>query len=187
MAGCDGPRDGAMGHSECSSEGTRPEGRGSREATGESGGHLADSASQRREDCQGQQAGPGSKPISADCGELADAGNGQFQEQGRGPEGRTGIGPTGPFAPGPSDPRWSAILRERPALAPALESPLRGMADGLPDQLDADIAAAMQDRTKRLGRLGNAVVPQVAEWIGRRIRAQVVPAMRLRSCGAGGS
>ena len=29
----------------------------------------------------------------------------------------------------------------------------------------------MSDRTKRLGRLGNAVVPQVAEWIGRRIAA----------------
>ncbi len=27
----------------------------------------------------------------------------------------------------------------------------------------------MSDRTKRLSRLGNAVVPQVAEWIGRRI------------------
>jgi site-specific DNA-cytosine methylase len=27
----------------------------------------------------------------------------------------------------------------------------------------------MHDRTKRLGRLGNAVVPQVAEWIGRKI------------------
>ena len=30
-------------------------------------------------------------------------------------------------------------------------------------------AASMSDRTKRLGRLGNAVVPQCAEWLGRRI------------------
>lgn len=27
----------------------------------------------------------------------------------------------------------------------------------------------MSDRTKRLKALGNAVVPQCAEWIGRRI------------------
>ena len=27
----------------------------------------------------------------------------------------------------------------------------------------------MSNRTKRLGRLGNAVVPQIAEWIGKRI------------------
>ena len=29
----------------------------------------------------------------------------------------------------------------------------------------------MKDRTKRLSRLGNSVVPQCAEWIGRRILA----------------
>lgn len=42
------------------------------------------------------------------------------------------------FAPGPSDPRWGAILRERPDLAPALEvsdrvqraKPARGRAGG---------------------------------------------------------
>jgi len=27
----------------------------------------------------------------------------------------------------------------------------------------------MTNRTKRLGRLGNAVVPQIAEWLGLRI------------------
>lgn len=45
------------------------------------------------------------------------------------------------------------------------QSPLCGMADGISDLLDR----AMKDRTKRLGRLGNAVVPQIAEWIGSRI------------------
>lgn len=28
----------------------------------------------------------------------------------------------------------------------------------------------MTNRTKRLGRLGNAVVPDCAEWLGRRIQ-----------------
>ena len=69
------------------------------------------------------------------------------------------------FAPGPNDPRWPAILRERPDLAPALESPVRGVAHGLPDWM----VEAMSQRTKRLSKLGNAVVPQIAEWIGRRI------------------
>lgn len=70
-----------------------------------------------------------------------------------------------PFAPGPADPRWAGILQDFPGLAPALKSPVRGMADGLPDWM----VEAMSDRTKRLGKLGNAVVPQVAEWIGRRL------------------
>lgn len=41
----------------------------------------------------------------------------------------------------------------------------RRVADGLPDRF----YGAMTHRTKRLGRLGNAVVPEIAEWIGRRI------------------
>lgn len=69
------------------------------------------------------------------------------------------------FAPGPADPRWPVILIERPDLAPALESPVRGMAHGIPDWVDG----AMSNRTKRLSRLGNAVVPEIAEWIGHRI------------------
>lgn len=69
------------------------------------------------------------------------------------------------FAPGPADTRWPTILAARPDLAPALESPIRGVADGLSIVLDR----AMSNRTKRLGRLGNAVVPQIAEWIGLKI------------------
>jgi hypothetical protein len=49
----------------------------------------------------------------------------------------------------------------------ALESPLRRMAHGLPDWLDR----AMSNRTKRLKALGNSVVPDCAEWIGRQILA----------------
>ena len=70
-----------------------------------------------------------------------------------------------PFAPGPSDPRWPVILAERPDLAPALESKICQLADGISRGLDR----AMKDRTKRLSRLGNAVVSQIAEWIGLRI------------------
>jgi DNA-cytosine methyltransferase len=69
------------------------------------------------------------------------------------------------FAPGPGDARWPEILREFPWLAPALESPVRGMADGLPDWMDR----ALSGRTKRLRQLGNAVVPDCVEWIARRI------------------
>ncbi len=127
------------------------------------------SSSERRPDDQHNESTGGRKqapnrPWSA--GEsLADAGNGQLQEPWRGPQGRDGTGPAGAFAPGPSDARWPSILRERPDLAPALESPLRELADGLPSEL----VRALTDRTKKLKALGNAVVPQVAEWIGRRI------------------
>jgi len=69
------------------------------------------------------------------------------------------------FAPGPADPRWPAILRERPDLAPALESQICRMADGLPEGMDR----AMSQRTKRLKALGNAVVPDCVEWIARKI------------------
>ena len=72
------------------------------------------------------------------------------------------------FAPGP-DPRWPSILRERPDLAPALELSVRRVADGLSDWTHGAIEAAMSNRTKRLGRLGNAVVPDCVEWVGERI------------------
>lgn len=73
----------------------------------------------------------------------------------------------GAFAPGPNDPRWPSLIRERPDLAPALESPICRVVDGVPSRMDR----AMIDRTKRLRALGNAVVPQCAEYIGRIIMA----------------
>ena len=47
-----------------------------------------------------------------------------------------------------------------------VEPQICGVANGLPDWMDR----AMSDRTKRLGRLGNAVVPDCVEYIGNRIR-----------------
>ena len=46
-----------------------------------------------------------------------------------------------------------------------------GDEDGLTewDRQADQMEKAMSNRTKRLGRLGNAVVPQIAEWVGRRI------------------
>ena len=73
----------------------------------------------------------------------------------------------GLFAPGPSDPAWAAIIAAEPWRAPALsieeehnakaafqatESLLRGMADGLAQELDFD------NRAARLRACGNGVV-----------------------------
>jgi DNA (cytosine-5)-methyltransferase 1 len=110
-------------------------------------GMLENAHALQREQPAGQRSGPG------------DAGVAGAHDQPAGPS----IGLA--FAPGPSDPRWPRILRERPDLAPALESEIRGVAPRLPDWMDG----AMSDRTKRLGRLGNAVVPQISQWIAERI------------------
>ena len=65
-----------------------------------------------------------------------------------------------------SDQRWTlSASPDEPGTSPP-QPQIRGVADGIPDWMDG----AMNHRTKRLGRLGNAVVPQVAEWIGRQIR-----------------
>lgn len=73
------------------------------------------------------------------------------------------------FAPGPSDARWNRILTGHPDLAPAIDKAskpaVRGLADGIPSDLDR----ALENRTKRLRALGNAVVPQIAQWIAERI------------------
>ena len=50
--------------------------------------------------------------------------------------------------------------------AEAAQPQIRGMADGLSSISYGD---PMKDRTKRLSRLGNAVVPACAEWLGRRL------------------
>lgn len=58
------------------------------------------------------------------------------------------------FPPGPADrERWTAVLRERPDLAPALEYEIRGMAAGTARGLHFS-------RADQLRSLGNLVVPQ---------------------------
>ena len=105
--------------------------------------------------------------------ELADAHglHGHHTGSGTGADSREWAAPQGlpQFAPGPADSRWADILRDFPWLSPALEkTPLSGVRrvfDGVPDLLDR----AMSHRTNRLSRLGNAVVPQIPEWIGHRL------------------
>lgn len=57
------------------------------------------------------------------------------------------------FPPGPSDrEQWAVILRERPDLAPAVESEIRGVASGSSGGMDFS-------RANQLRSLGNLVVP----------------------------
>lgn len=56
------------------------------------------------------------------------------------------------FAPGPADRRWGEIIRNFPEFAPATESPVCGMADGVAERLD-------ECRPQRLRCIGNGVVP----------------------------
>lgn len=56
------------------------------------------------------------------------------------------------FAPGPFDPRWSAIVTNRPDLAPAVEPGVRMLADGMAYLVD-------ESRTHQLRQVGNGVVP----------------------------
>lgn len=71
----------------------------------------------------------------------------------------------GRFAPGPDSLRWGEILQRYPYASPSLKSPVRGVAHGVPHWLDR----SMSNRTKRLSALGNAVVPDCAQWLGERI------------------
>lgn len=114
---------------------------------------------------------------------MADTGIGQLPQPEWGSQGRTGAGSAGAlddadltrlegwqqserercyklpaFPPGPSDSAaWGRILAERPDLAPSVEPPVRGMANGVPDRVDE------LSRAAQLRLLGNAVVaPQAA-------------------------
>lgn len=56
------------------------------------------------------------------------------------------------FAPGPIDPRWAAIVANRPDLAPAVEPGVRLLADGMAYLVD-------ESRAHQLRQVGNGVVP----------------------------
>ena len=56
------------------------------------------------------------------------------------------------FAPGPLDPRWTAIVSNRPDLAPAVEPGVRMLADGMAYLVD-------ESRSHQLRQVGNGVVP----------------------------
>ncbi|RYF02267.1 MAG: DNA cytosine methyltransferase [Comamonadaceae bacterium] len=56
------------------------------------------------------------------------------------------------FAPGPIDPRWPAVVANRPDLAPAVEPGVRMLADGMAYLVD-------ESRAHQLRQVGNGVVP----------------------------
>lgn len=80
----------------------------------------------------------------------------------------TADGRVGEFPPRPGDcARWRMVLGIRPDLAPAcpVEPAICGLADGVPDRL------VRRARKHALRAYGNAVVPAVAELIGRAVLA----------------
>ena len=70
------------------------------------------------------------------------------------------------WPPGPSDTdAWKRVLELRPDLAPAVEPPVRGVADGLGRRLG---------RSDQLHILGNGVVPQQAAYALRLLLAEML-------------
>jgi len=145
------------------------------ERWGGSSGDVTDVADARCERPQGVgQGGAASRPtgrgggaVVADSIEVDDGGRGSSGDMDAGVQaGARGrqepperpddlladLGP-GPFPPGPADTGlWRHIIATRPDLAPAVESGVRGVADGRASRLD------------RLRGLGNGVVPLAAAY-----------------------
>lgn len=128
-------------------------------------GHDADGCGAERV----ADAGGGHVRGRRDAGEL---GSPHRRDQGEGDQRQRG-GPVdddrvGAFPPRPRDfAGWRLVLGVRPDLAPALpvEPSVCGLADGVPPRL------VRRARKQALRAYGNAVVPEVAEMIGRAILA----------------
>lgn len=98
------------------------------------------------------------EPAQSDCG-LANADEQGSQSGGQGnnatrrgePHGYAGLAGRSIFAPGPADPAWAEIIRHQPHLAPALESGLCGVVNGVAHRMD-------DSRAQRLKCCGNGVV-----------------------------
>lgn len=152
-----------------------PEEAGAERSTAQrGGGRLADPDDERRDEGKrGRKDAPRRSQLDGGSEELADSNSeaGRPEERipvggpcpeaaGCGPEepGQHGVRPRWP--PGPKDlDAWSAVLDQWPDLAPAVESPVRGVVDGLPHWVDGNLVP----RDDRLRGLGNAVVRQQAE------------------------
>jgi len=146
----------------------RPElpGRQGRSDSGGAGGAMADAERARRAQAgRRPEIDPGREPEPR-CGAAADPGQSglplaQQRELGgsrRRGEGRAVAELRGAplfFAPGPADPRWLAILAQRPELAPALEPGFCKLVDGLAFDMD-------DSRAARLRCIGNGVVAAAA-------------------------
>lgn len=111
---------------------------------------------------RGRQEHAGRESESG-CSELAVAdithaqGGGQRcdEERRQEPDGHAGLAGGSIFAPGPADERWADIIKRWPFLAPAIESGVCGMADGLALVVD-------EFRTDQLREIGNGVVALTA-------------------------
>lgn len=132
-------------------DGIQPERERRRYEPATAGGSGGDVGDARREGGEGRVLG-----VRADA---------PGREEPHGPSGQPGcVLPA--FPPGRNDGgRWRAVLSEYPDLAPAVESRLRGVADGVADRLDRS----------RLALTGNGVVPLVAAhaWLTLRARLEV--------------
>lgn len=98
------------------------------------------------------RAGNGDSVLAVTNRASSQRGGQRSDKEGRQePDGYAGLAGGSLFAPGPSDERWPAILARWPFLAPALESGVRGVADGLAVVLD-------DARSHQLRATGNGVV-----------------------------
>ena len=142
-------------------EGERAEQRGRRPDDGGGTGDVADAGRPHAHGREGEGHGEGERHGTEREGQAADNTE------------RLGAATDGDVGHAESDRRERAgAWRSDPADDPIAD--LGGISHGLPAGLDADgyvprTASAIPDRVDRLKSLGNAVVPQVVEFLARRV------------------